>query len=109
MKNLEQIRAKNAIAGEGVSLKDAAKKITTMIMDNGLIATAAFVKEKNDENFKAVFVCIGKHLSDPSIKLLTHDELQKGFISTLCSKEADELRLITAETLAFMNYMRRLS
>ena len=111
MKNLEQIRAKNAMNCQktGDSIKDAAKKITTMIMDNGIIATAAFVKEKDDDAFKNVMYGIGMHLSDPEIALMSPRDLQTGFIDVLCSMEADKLRLITAETLAFMNYMRRLA
>ena len=52
---------------------------------------------------------IGMHLSDPEIALMSRRDLQTGFIDVLCSMEADKLRLITAETLAFMNYMRRLA
>ena len=109
MKNLEQIRAKNAMCQPNEkSLVDTAKAMTTMIMDNGLLATSAFAREKGGE-YQQVTETIYKHLADAEIHLITRPASIDEFIRLLCNMEAVQLRLITAETMAFMNYMRRLS
>ena len=110
MKNLEQIRAKNALKGAGdSSLADTAKKVTTMTMDNGLLATCAFAKDKEKE-YEKVMGKIRSHLADPGIGLIEKGDTEPdAFIQCLCDMEASKLRTVTAETLAFMNYLRRLS
>ena len=110
MKNLEQIRAKNALQTTTAPLADTAKKVTTMIMDNGLLATCAFAKDKK-QHYDEVMEKVRKHLSDPSVGLIASSQVTSldAFIDCLCKMDASLLRTVTAETLAFMNYMRRLS
>ena len=109
MKNLEQIRAKNAMSKQtDTSLVDTAKAMTTMIMDNGLLAMSAFAREKGGE-YQQVTETIYKHLADVEIHLITRPASIDEFIRLLCNMEAVQLRLVTTETMAFMNYMRRLS
>ncbi len=111
MKNLEQIRAKNALnmkigtgAGGGESV---AKKVPAMILDNGIIAAAAFAKETG-EGYKNVFEAIIWHLADPQIAYLDDREMKLDeFIEHLVKENSDRIRLITAETMAYLNYLRR--
>lgn len=115
MKNFEQIRAKNALAwkdkigkGKGDG-ENVAKKVPVMILDNGIIAAAAFALEKG-EGYADVFKAIISHLKDDDIHLIENSFLPdnlKGFITHLAASSSSELRLITAETTAFLNYLRR--
>lgn len=144
MKNFEQIRAKNALAkaqsiGKGKDGGDnVAKKVPVMILDNGILAAAAFALEKKKDNngkdeeknksarkdndeetnkgkgYADVFDAVIEHLADQEIALLDKTMLLddktkqlKGFIDHLAGVSSDELRRITAETMAYLNYLRR--
>lgn len=108
MKNLDQIRAKNALAaadniGEGENGgKTIAKKVPTMIMENGIIAAAAFAKETGkgyDDVFKAIIV----HLKDVGVMPADKDDI----ISWLVNEDSTQLRAVTAEAMAYLSYLRR--
>ena len=108
MKNLEQIRAKNALeAAENGSYKfsgpgdgDIVKKVPTMIMENGLLAAMAFaVEDKNKSGYEDVFKACLKHLS-------VGKEV-KEYLSDLTTKDSSELRAVTSEIMAYLNYLRR--
>lgn len=120
MKNFEQIRAKNALAkakdiGKGVGGGDnVAKKVPVMILDNGILAAAAFALENKGNGYADVFVAVIEHLADQEIALLDKTMLLddktkqlKGFIDHLAGVSSDELRRITAEAMAYLNYLRR--
>ena len=49
MKNLEQIRAARALADERNTTKRDVTKLPALIINNGLLATAAFAAETNDK------------------------------------------------------------
>lgn len=113
MKNFEQIRAKNALSqkdtiGKAVGGgKNPHKKVPVLILQNGLIAAAAFSLEKG-EGFKHVFNAVIAHLSD--VKLYNEsDKSLEGFIKFLTQKSCSQsdFRLITAETMAYLSYLRR--
>lgn len=114
MKNLEQIRALNAVnvkidtqQGDSGSV---AKKVPSLIINNGLLATAAFAQEKGQEKkgYAQVFEHIINHLADKRVGLLSPDvKTLGGFIEFLAGIEADKYRLIVAETMAYLNYLRR--
>ena len=95
-----------------------AKKVATQIRENGFLGALAFASEKtpektpkeNDgEKFKnkahqSVFEAIRKYLV--GIKLVsakTTDEMME----KISNGTAIELRIITAEAIAYMNYLRR--
>ncbi len=116
MRNLEQIRAKNALAaaptiGRGVGGGRAvAKKVPAMIIDNGFVGAMAFAVEDADKNgYQSVFKAILIHLKDAGMMYgITKDENNlSGFLRELCEKDAVILRAITAEALAYLNYLRR--
>lgn len=113
MKNYEQIRAKNALDAAnrldfgGQEGGDVVKKIPTLIIDNGLLATCAFAEDKG-EGHKNVFKAIIEHLADKDIGLLESEMKIEDFIRYLSNEvESDQLRQITAETMAYLNYLRR--
>ena len=110
MKNFEQIRARNALgvkigsgAGGG---ENVAKKVPVMIVNNGIIAAAAFALE-TCEGYEDAFNAAIKHLADREIALIPPAMSLKDFILYLVNCSSNELRLITAETMAYLNYLRR--
>ena len=113
MKNFEQIRARNALsaknnigkgAGDG---ENVAKKVPVLILDNGIIATVAFALENSGKGYVDVFDAVISHLADAEIGLLENRLRLEDFFSFLSEISADELRRITAETMAYLNYLRR--
>lgn len=113
MKNFEQIRAKNALAkaqniGKGGGGGDnVAKKVPVMIIDNGILAAAAFALENNGNGYADVFDAVVAHLADKEIALLDRKMSLENFIDHLSGVSSDELRRITAEAMAYLNYLRR--
>lgn len=106
---LDQIRARNAInakIGPGREGGDAvAKKVPAMIRENGFIAAMTFAKEAG-AGYKDVFESIIEHLH--SIK--QNHGLPKdfdGFMLGLCNRDSAVLRAVTAEAMAYLNYLRR--
>lgn len=113
MKNLEQIRAKNAMNVEidrnEKDSKSIAKKVPTMILENGLLATATFALESKVKGYRSVFENgIIPHLKDKDIDELPgeHTDL-RGFIGDLTARDSTVLRRITSEIMAYLNYLRR--
>lgn len=123
MKNLNQIRAANSInitiKKDKEDSKTIAKKVPAMIIENGLIATAAFAIESNKSGYKSVFEdAIIPHLQHNLIAIVpnqTKDEKDNSFyikdldsfIKYLTLVDSAILRLITSETLQYLNYLRR--
>jgi CRISPR/Cas system CMR-associated protein Cmr5 small subunit len=111
MKNLEQIRAKNALEAAskckftGKDDGKVVKKVPTMIMNNGLLAAAAFAAE-TPKGYKDVFNAIIVHLESTN-NLPGKEKQLQGFINDLCETDSSELRQITSETIAYLNYLRR--
>lgn len=113
MKNLEQIRARNALACRsknirGVNDGEVIKKIPPLIMNNGLLAAAAFAFN-DKQGFKEVFTEIAIHLSDPEIQLLPNGvNTLDAMVDHLTSKgSSQDLRNCTNEAMAWLNYARR--
>ena len=104
MRNLEQIRAKHAL--DFISNNDAItgpdggnilSKIPTMIVADGLLATAAFAKAKGG-GYESTVDNIFAHLKSQAI---TSD------INELVTKEALVLQRATLEAIAYSNYVKR--
>lgn len=113
MKNLEQIRALNAAkaaptigtAKEGG--RAVAKKVPAQIIQNGFLGALAFAIENKGSGYEHVFKAILDHLKKANLNQgLPCGDLQE-FLEGLCGKSADELRAVTAEALAYLNYLRR--
>jgi phosphoribosyl-dephospho-CoA transferase len=114
MKNLEQIRAKNAMdpAAQrmaGPNGGEVIKKIPPLIMNHGLLAIGAYAFDEKT-GFKGAVDAIARHLADDNIKLLpaNYSTDTSGLMKYL-STEADshQLKRCTAEAMAWLNYARR--
>jgi len=104
MQNLEQLRARNALdfihnnaAITGPDGGNILSKLPTMIVADGLLATAAFAKAKGGD-FEKTIDNIFTH-----IKALT---ITDG-IQDLASKGALELQRASSEAIAYANYIKR--
>ena len=118
MKNLDQIRAANAIRHQntvfpGAEGGEVVKKGPTMIRDNGMLAAAAFAAEpKGNGNYKnpghkKVFDCIIEHLASNGVNLLERAMPLEDFIRFLVGGDSAVLRNITTESMEYLNYLRR--
>lgn len=115
MNNLDLIRAKNALEAchsidGGANDGEVVKKVPSYIINNGLLAAAAFANEnarkKEKSGYEDVFKAIVKHLV--SIKRIDSiPESSEGLIKYLVSQDSAKLRDVTAETMAYLNYLRR--
>lgn len=107
MKNLEQIRAKNALNASIGTGKDGgdmiAKKVPAMIIENGFLGAFAFAIE-NGKGYLDVFNAIVAHLVEVGLVPPT-----KRTYGHFCEIDANALRVITAEAMAYLNYLRRLA
>ncbi len=114
MKNMEQIRARNALKAtmdtnfKGEEDGEVAKKVPTYIRDNGLLATMAFALDKKP-GIKKVLDSVARHLSDPDIGRLPKDiDKTETWIAFLTEEaSSSQLRDQTVEALAYLSYFRR--
>jgi len=113
MKNLEQIRARNALQAMGEGFKgqhagDALTGFPALIVNNGLLAAIAF-SLKNGGGHENICNAIARHLADPEVGLakLGNNKKAGDLVSFLVNSDSQVLRLCTAEALAFLNYLRR--
>lgn len=114
--NLEQYRARMALSsageiGEGVGGGQAvAKKVPTMIRENGFLGALAFAVEKKSDNMMknpahaSVFEAIRRYLV--GIGMVEASNTDK-LMEQMASESADKLRLVTTEAIAYLNYLRR--
>ena len=117
MKNLEQVRAFNALEAVkqgGFSRKDI-NGIPALVQSCGLLATAAFVstgQKARDGMWKAMDA-VARHLRDPLVgPRLTMPPSQvanetKAMLRELAEKQSSALIAATTETIAFLSYLKR--
>ena len=115
MQNLDQIRARNALrfAAKG-SLPgkeggEVIKKIPALILNHGLLATAAYSFTQNT-SWQRVFDAIAEHLSDKDIQIVAFPIPNRESLMDALTDEkssSETLKLATAETLAWLTYARR--
>lgn len=120
MQNLEQIRARNALAqasqacarqGEGNALAG----YPSLIINNGLLATVAFSIQKEDHQMRRIANAVGYHLSNLGDGQRQRNLLQgctpdaNGILNRLSAQNADAtlLQECTAEALSFLAYLKR--
>lgn len=119
MQNLEQIRARNALAqapqvraqsGEGNALAG----YPSLIINNGLLATVAFSIQKDDQ-MRRIANAVSYHLSNLGDGQRQRNLLQgctpdaNGILNRLSAQNADAtlLQECTAEALEFLAYLKR--
>jgi len=113
VKNLDQIRARNALKASSIQVKgqnggEVIKKIPPLVMNHGLLAAAAFGFEKG-EGWQAAFNALAQHLSDPDVGILPSTASTAEGMLRFLSQDADSdrLRAATNEAMAWLNYARR--
>jgi len=117
MKNLEQIRARNAwdYANDKEFEKGGQKggevigKIPYMIMNHGFLATAAFGFAEKQRAWRDAFKALAQHLADPDIALVPEDKKDVESLMSYLSREGDSqtLKLVTEEAMAWLHYAKR--
>ncbi len=114
--NLEQIRARNALACAGrgaIAGKDdgeVIKKIPPLIMNHGLLAAAAYAMDEKNSGHREAWDGIAAHLADPAVNCLPANcTTCADMINHLTGPEAGshDLKLCTAEAMAWLSYARR--
>ena len=113
MKNLEQVRAKNALEASldgpisGKNEGEVIKKIPPLIINHGLLAIGAYAF--SNDAYRKVIDAIVNHLACEEIKLVPEYVRNTAtFMEYLCTEaDSNKLRLITSETMAWLNYARR--
>ena len=120
MKNLEQIRAKHALEFwqgrrndtevKGEQGGDVVRGLSSLIINNGLLATIAFAKEKGKGN-ETFMKEIGRFLGstgDDGRKLLPQQIASlEQFVSVLTSNRSELLQQATSEALAYLGFLKR--
>jgi CRISPR/Cas system CMR-associated protein Cmr5 small subunit len=117
MQNLEQIRARNALrfnAEDGPKIigpdgGDVISKIPSLILNNGLLGTAAYAFTQKP-GWQILFDHVARHLADPDIAIVPVSvKDHRCLMDYLTSSDAtsETLKLATAETMAWLTYARR--
>jgi hypothetical protein len=112
MQNLEQIRARNALSIGPISGDqggEVIKKVAPLILNHGLLATAAYSFTEK-EGWQKVFDAIARHLADPDIAIIPTDYTDREKLMQFLSDKtttSETLKLATAETMAWLTYACR--
>jgi len=114
MKNLNQIRAQYALRAaankefKGEKGGQVVKKVPTMIRENGFIGALAFAMEKKG-GYIEVFEEMLKHLRDPRVGAIRSDTVSNAgkLLEYVCEGDSSRLREVTAESMAYLSYLRR--
>lgn len=113
LRNLEQSRARHAYAwrdkiGTGKEGGRAvAKKVPAMIISNGFLGALAFAIENKGEGYYRAFEAIIGYLHEAKVDYGIAGKEPEAFMDALCAADADTLRAITSEAMAYLNYLRR--
>lgn len=105
MKNLDQIRAAHALtAGEKLD-KSYVDRVPSMIVNNGLLATAAFAATENQKKrIGPVIEVVAQYLKSRG---MTTAEESADLCRDLANKSSEQLRLATDEALAYLSFLKR--
>jgi CRISPR-associated protein Cmr5 len=105
--NIEQIRAKNALAATSVKKRsdegDNLSGYPSLIINNGLIATIAFSIHKEKQH-QRIADAIARHLKDRKI-VDANDAM--ALRDALCNSNATTLQRASHEALHFLSYLKR--
>ena len=119
MKNLEQVRAANALAyaDAGVNTRgskggEVVKKLPALIMSNGLLAAGAFAYAKGEgEGWYVCFDHLASHLAHKDVAVVPTDRRTLKTLLDYLTKDQDAnsstLQQATDEAMAWLAYARR--
>lgn len=106
MQNLEQKRAAHALNAckdkkrfKTSKDSDVVKPMTTMVLDCGILPSMAYALDNNDKAHSHVFETFIDYRGS---KLALSDYLEQ-----LARADSSVLRLVTAEFMAYVRYLRR--
>jgi CRISPR-associated protein Cmr5 len=110
MQNLEQLRAATALPAARDLKRSAINKLPGLILNNGLLAAAAFANADgggaNKDDLKKAMVATARHLSQRKIVAPTVNDIPK-LIDDLAGRDSIILQRATQEALAFLAYLKR--
>lgn len=112
MQNLEQVRARNALTLGPVSGDkggEVIKKVAPLILNHGLLATAAYSFTEK-EGWQKVFDAIARHLADKDIAIVPETVKNRQELMEFLTRKdtsSETLKLATAEAMAWLVYARR--
>ena len=110
MKNLEQIRAAAALPAAHNLSRSAVSKLPALILQNGLLATAAFCNAEgggeNREGMRTAMNATAAYLSAQGL-LNTGINTVAEMIADLSNRSSHHLQRATTEALAFIAYLKR--
>jgi CRISPR-associated protein Cmr5 len=104
MNNLEQVRAKHALKMAPNLSKDDVNKLPALVANNGLLATAAFCRDKKGGLLDAINA-VADYLHERSLCNGGDNGLLRTF--TESGGSSAQLRLATVEALAYLAYLKR--
>jgi CRISPR-associated protein Cmr5 len=103
---LEQGRAQHAFeqakkyTGDKEKFASYAKKLPMMIKTNGLGASMAFAKAKNEKAWKELFQAIEEWLKEKNY-------VQEALLEELVKMDSTSYRILTNEIIAYLSWLRR--
>jgi len=115
MKNLEQIRAANALAyaqaggnTRGTQGGEVVNKLPALIMSNGLLAAGAYAYDKG-KGWRVCFDHLAAHLAHKDVGVVPAEKRDLKALLEYLTREADSgiLQLATDEALAWLCYAKR--
>ncbi|TAE90906.1 MAG: hypothetical protein EAZ81_08330 [Verrucomicrobia bacterium] len=111
MQNLDQIRAQHALTHAKGLKRAAISKLPGLIINNGLLATAAFAEAggggDNKEHLKNAMHAVASYLALRGI-LSQHVTTPQGMINDLSNApSAYLLQRATSEALAYLSFLKR--
>lgn len=114
-KNLEQLRAAHALQHVGDLKQNDVAKLPALIINNGLLAAAAFATDEKRGPMKAAMNAVADHLAE--LGLINKVERENGIsenpdaeamLEDLAERpDAAPLQRATAEALAYLSYLKR--
>lgn len=109
MQNLEQIRAAAALTVANGIRRSAVSKLPSLILNNGLLAAAAFCDAQGGGNNRpdqaTAMAAVASHLAARSI--ITNGNSIQAMIADLAARDSLALQRATQESLAFLAYLKR--
>lgn len=115
MQNLDQVRARNALAFAarplaGQNQGDVIKNLPHQVLNHGLLAVMAFGFADNQQAVGRVFDAIAQHLADRDIGIVDASCTDRTkLMDFLTRKEttSETLKLATAEAMAWLAFAKR--
>lgn len=113
MKNLEQIRAAHALKNLDGLNRNGVSKLPSLILGNGLLATAAFCEAAGESDnrgvMKRALMATADHLAQQKhlAPSRNRDEAIQNLVASLSAGDSHKLQRATAEALAYIGYLKR--